>query len=109
MALILLALLVLVQSSAAAETQSRDCGLDRVGYVKASDGYELFVNGRRVDDRVLICEALDLYFGNECLLNDQEWGRIEEKYCDRGFSRHRSSNSGNFCRLDYNFALVYVC
>ncbi|ONK70360.1 uncharacterized protein A4U43_C05F32920 [Asparagus officinalis] len=94
MALILLALFFVIQSSASAETHSRVCGLDRVGYVKSSDGYLLFVNEKRVEDEVLICEVLDFYFGNGCLFVDEEWGRIGEKYCDGDLSRQPSAISG---------------
>lgn len=91
MALLLLGLLFLVQSSASVETLSRVCGLDRVEYVKLSDGYGLVVNGERVEDRILACEALDFYLGGGCLLVDEEWRRIGEKYCNREFSSHRSA------------------
>lgn len=99
MAPILLFLLIFIQSSGATEIQSRVCGLDRVGYVKSSDGHQVFVNGRRVKEQVLICEALDLYFGIGCLVADEEWGKIGEKYCDGDFSDRPSAISGNFSLL----------
>jgi len=97
MALILLGLLFLLQSSASVETHSRVCGLDRIGYVRSAEGYQLLVNGEKVEeDRGLICKALELYSGNGCLFGDEEWGRIGKKYCDREFSSHPSAISGKF-------------
>ncbi|KAG0461422.1 hypothetical protein HPP92_021719 [Vanilla planifolia] len=68
MAPILAALtLVLLQVARAAVGGSeggllRSCGTDRVGYLRTQYGYEVFVNGQRFDDRVLLCDVLAFYF-----------------------------------------------
>lgn len=96
MALILLALFFLVQSVDSVEIRSRVCGLDRVGYLKLSDGYRFFVNGRRVEEQGLICEALEFYFGSGCLLDDEEWVEIGEMGCNWEFSGVPSAISEGF-------------
>ncbi|XP_020270597.1 calmodulin-binding receptor-like cytoplasmic kinase 3 isoform X1 [Asparagus officinalis] len=99
MALILLGFLFLIQSSNSVETHLGVCGSDRVGFVKSSDGYQLFVNEKRVEDQFLICEALGFYFGRGCLFDAEEWGSIWEKHCDRKFSR-QSAISANFRQVE---------
>ncbi|PKA56575.1 Calmodulin-binding receptor-like cytoplasmic kinase 3 [Apostasia shenzhenica] len=63
---------------------SRSCGVDSVGYLKTEDGYLMFVNGERIDDRVSLCEALAAFFVNKCLEFDspvEDWGEIGRRYC----------------------------
>ncbi|PKA52845.1 Calmodulin-binding receptor-like cytoplasmic kinase 3 [Apostasia shenzhenica] len=62
----------------------RSCGTDRVEYLKTKDGYFVVVNGKKIDDPGLICEALAVYFANKCLDPDSlvdEWGDIARKFC----------------------------
>ncbi|KAG0463239.1 hypothetical protein HPP92_021715 [Vanilla planifolia] len=66
------------------EIVSRSCGSDRVGYLRWRGGYRVFVNGRRMDDRGFMCEALAFYLANFCLDFDsrvEDWGKISRKYC----------------------------
>lgn len=67
---------------------SKICSSDHVGYLRLQDGYRVFVNGTRIDDRVLMCESLAGYFASRCLEFDsqaEEWGKIGRKYCSWEF------------------------
>lgn len=95
-----------------AEIQSRVCGLDRVGYVKSSNGYFVYVNEEKVEEADLICESLDVYFGDGCLFGEEDWERIRKKYCDRKFSSHTRANYGNFFHQlghNYFFRIIFMC
>ncbi|XP_072980587.1 calmodulin-binding receptor-like cytoplasmic kinase 3 isoform X1 [Typha angustifolia] len=63
---------------------SENCPFDRIRFLKSSDGYDLFVDQKRVEDVGLMCELLGLYVKEcfSCSHHGEEWQRIEENYCD---------------------------
>ncbi|KAG1327110.1 hypothetical protein COCNU_01G010440 [Cocos nucifera] len=70
-------------------TLSKVCRFDHVAYSKSSDGYHLSINQERIEDPVLICEALETYFKSGCLLCDSQvesWRRIGKEYCRQDFN-----------------------
>ncbi|KAG1327893.1 calmodulin-binding receptor-like cytoplasmic kinase 3 [Cocos nucifera] len=75
--------------SGSSVTYLKDCGTDRVGYLKSTDGYEFFVDQKKAEDVGLICEELELCFRNGCSIsdsNEEVWARIWREYCNRDFS-----------------------
>ncbi|XP_020590340.1 calmodulin-binding receptor-like cytoplasmic kinase 3 [Phalaenopsis equestris] len=68
---------------------SRNCATDSVVYLRSRDGFLVFVNGERIDDQILVCEALAFYIANACLNIDyqsEDWGQIGKQYCGREFN-----------------------
>lgn len=94
MARFILPLLILVQLPwslvhGSALTLSKVCRFDHVAYSESSDGFHLSINQERIEDPVLICEALETYFKSGCLLCDSQvesWRRIGKEYCSQDFN-----------------------
>lgn len=74
------------------ESHLKYCGLDRVEYLKLSDEYHFSVNEKRVEEQVLICDALNSYLENGCLCDDVEWQEIGNILC-HGFQNNQSTAS----------------
>lgn len=91
-------------------TYLKDCGTDRIGYLKLTDRYEFFIGQKKVEDIGLICEELELCFRNGCSIcnsNEEVWARIGRDNCNRDFSvsARLESNivSGNSCLQNFCF------
>ncbi|KAJ0989512.1 hypothetical protein J5N97_007868 [Dioscorea zingiberensis] len=87
MALFFLGLLLLAQSRGffADDTgviRSRLCGSDAIEFLKSTDGYLVYINRERVEDRALICGALDFCLANGDLLSDHEVSLFLHVICD---------------------------
>ncbi|XP_008801916.1 calmodulin-binding receptor-like cytoplasmic kinase 3 isoform X1 [Phoenix dactylifera] len=94
MAPYLLVLVILVQLqwnllAGSSATYLMDCGTDRVGYLKSTDQFEVYIGQKKAEDVGLICEELELCFRNGCSIcdsNEEAWARIGREYCNRDFS-----------------------
>lgn len=77
-------------ASVAVPALPKVCGYDQVQYLESSsDEYYLLINGMRIEDPVLICNALESYSSNGCFVSDpnmEHWGKIGEKYCNEDFT-----------------------
>ncbi|XP_008795844.1 calmodulin-binding receptor-like cytoplasmic kinase 3 isoform X2 [Phoenix dactylifera] len=94
MAHFILPLLILVQLPwslvcGSVPTISKVCRFDHVEYSMSSDGYHLAINQERIEDPVLICEAVETYFNSGCLFCDSQvesWRKIGKQYCSQDFT-----------------------